>query len=126
KQFEGRALLYLSKEKLTTIRDKVFDYQEFMEVFAARPTLEQLVEGHATQIANAFASGFLDLGIEDKSKTAGDLRFIEDLADQVSGRLEHPLSYRSPWGALFTVEGDASSAGYFLSVHQRPLLILAE
>src|SRR2546425_12780489 len=68
KQFEGRALLYLSKEKLTTIRDKVFDYQEFMEAFAARPTLEQLVEGLATQIANAFASGFLDLGLEDKSE----------------------------------------------------------
>src|SRR2546428_1387067 len=69
-----------------------------MEAFAARPTLEQLVEGLATQIANAFASGFLDLGIEDKSKTAGDLRFIEDLVAQVSGRLEHPLPYRSPWG----------------------------
>src|SRR6058998_2242934 len=76
-----------------------------MEAFAARPTLEQLVEGLATQIANAFASGFLDLGLEDKSKTAGDLRFIEDLVAQVSGRLEHPLPYRSPWGALFTVEG---------------------
>jgi len=126
KQFEGRALLYLSKEKLTTIRDKVFDYQEFMEAFAARPTLEQLVEGLATQIANAFASGFLDLGIEDKSKTAGDLRFIEDLVAQVSGRLEHPLPYRSPWGALFTVEGDESSAGYFLSDDQRLLFILAE
>src|SRR5437867_537792 len=37
KQFERRALLYLSTEKLTTIRDKVYDYQEFMEAFAARP-----------------------------------------------------------------------------------------
>ena len=27
KQFEGRALLYLSKEKLVSIRDKIFDYQ---------------------------------------------------------------------------------------------------
>jgi len=126
KQFEGRALLYLSKEKLSTIRDKVFDYQEFMEAFAARPTLEQLVEGLATQIANAFASGFLDLGLEDKSKAAGDLRFIEDLVAQVSGRLEHPLPYRSPWGGLFAVEGDESSAGYFLSDDQRLLFILAE
>ncbi len=126
KQFEGRALLYLSKEKLATVRDKVFDYQEFMEAFAARPTLEQLVEGLATQIANAFASGFLDLGLEDKSKTAGDLRFIEDLVAQVSGRLEHPLPYRSPWGGLFTVEGDEASAGYFLSDDQRLLFILAE
>src|SRR5207249_1355964 len=57
---------------------------------------------------------------------AGDLRFIEDLVAQVSGRLEHPLPYRSPWGALFTVEGDESSAGYFLSDDQRLLFILAE
>jgi len=126
KQFEGRALLYLSKEKLAEIRDKVFDYQEFMETFAARPTLDQLVEGLATQIANAFASGFLDLGLEDKSKAAGDLRFIEDLVSQVSGRLERPLPYRSPWGGLFTVEGDDSGAGYFLSDDQRLLFILAE
>src|SRR5262249_59487608 len=113
--FEGRALLYLSTDKLAEIRDKVFDYQEFMETFAARPTLEQLVEGLATQIANAFASGFLDLGLEDKSKAAGDLRFIEDLVAQVSGRLEHPLPYRSPWGGWFAMGGDEPSAGYFLS-----------
>jgi len=51
KQFEGRGLLYLSKEKLSAIREKIFDYQEFMEAFAARPTLDQLVEGMGTQIA---------------------------------------------------------------------------
>src|SRR5262249_60255733 len=34
KQFEGRALLYLSKEKLSAIRAKIFDYQQFMESVA--------------------------------------------------------------------------------------------
>src|SRR5205814_1201287 len=66
KQFEGRALLYLSKERLTEIRDKIFDYQEFMEEFAARPTLDQLVEGIGVQIANGFVTGFFDLGLTDK------------------------------------------------------------
>src|SRR4029453_6193271 len=65
KQFEGRALLYLSKEKLSAIRERIFDYQEFMEAFAARPTLDQLVEGMGTQIANAFVSHFIDLGLND-------------------------------------------------------------
>jgi hopanoid biosynthesis associated RND transporter like protein HpnN len=127
KQFEGRALLYMSTEKLSEIRDKVFDYQEFMESFAARPTLDQLVAGLATQIANAFVTGFFDLGLGEEKKAAGDLRFIEDLVAQVATRLERPAPFRSPWGPLFSVDGDdEASAGYFLSDDQRLLFILAE
>jgi hopanoid biosynthesis associated RND transporter like protein HpnN len=126
-QFEGRALLYLSREKLAEIRDKLFDYQEFMEAFAGRPTLDQLVEGLATQIASAFVTGFFDLGLEDQGRAAGDLRFVEDLVRQVAGRLERPLPYRSPWSGLFTAEGeDVGGGGYFLSDDQRLLFILAE
>ncbi len=124
KQFEGRALLYLSKERLTEIREKVFDYQEFMESFAARPTLDQLVEGIATQIATAFVTGFLDLGLSD-TKASLDLRFIDDLVAQISSRLDRPTTYRSPFGALFSVGGiDEASAGYFLSDDRRLLFIL--
>ncbi len=127
KQFEGRALLYLSTEQLAEIRDRVFDYQEFVEAFAARPTLDRLVEGLATQIANAFVTGFLDLGLGEPPTAAGDLGFIEDLVSQVAGRLERPLPYRSPWGSLFRVEsGDEAGAGYFLSDDQRLLFVLAE
>jgi uncharacterized protein len=126
KQFEGRALLYLSKEKLSAIREKIFDYQAFMEAFAARPTLDQLVEGTATQIATAFASHFIDLGLSD-AKEAADIRFVQDLIGQISGRLERPEPYRSPFGTLFAVDGeDRPGAGYFLSEDQRLLFILAE
>src|SRR5256885_4565921 len=52
------ALLYLSVDKLKEIRNRIFDYQDFMEAFAARPTLDQLVDGVATQIAHAFVGGF--------------------------------------------------------------------
>src|SRR5262245_26097381 len=124
KQFEGQALLYLSKQKLVEIRDRIFDYQDFMESFAARPTLDQLVEGLATQIAGAFVSGFLDLGL-DNDKTGNALRFIEDLVAQVSARIERPVPYTSPWGALFSVDADDSNAGYFLSDDERLLFILA-
>jgi len=127
KQFEGRALLYLSEEKLEEIRDRIFDYQTFMEAFAARPTLDQLVEGLATEIASAFVTGFFDLGL-DQSKGGNDLKFIEDLVGQVSARLDRPTPYRSPWGSLFSADAgvDESSAGYFLSDDQRLLFILAE
>ena len=126
KQFEGRALLYLSTEKLGAIREKIFDYQEFMEAFAARPTLDQLVDGMATQIATAFVSNFIDLGLSD-GKGSADLRFVQDLIGQISTRLERPGPYRSPFGTLFVVEGDdRPGAGYFLSEDQRLLFILAE
>ena len=124
-QFEGQALLYLSKQKLAEIRDRIFDYQEFMESFAARPTLDQLVEGLATQIAGAFVTGFLDLGLEDNKKTENDLRFIEDLVAQISSRLDRPIPYKSPWGSFFSVNADDSDAGYFLSDDERLLFILA-
>src|ERR1700675_2120427 len=125
KQFEGQALLYLSKQKLTQIRDRIFDYQEFMESFAARPTLDQLVDGLATQIAGAFVTGFLDLGLDDNKKTGNSLKFIEDLVAQIAARIDRPIPYKSPWGAFFSVDADDSDAGYFLSDDEKLLFILA-
>ncbi len=126
KQFEGRALLYLSPERLSEIRDKIYDNQELMEAFASRPTLDTLVQGISTQVASGFASGFLDLGLSD-SEGAVDLRFIQDLVEQISQRLDRPSPYRSPFGSLFSVpDSDEGGGGYFLSEDQRLLFILAE
>ncbi len=126
KQFEGRGLLYLSKDRLANIRDAVFDYQEFMEAFAAHPTLDQLAEGMATQIANAFMANFIDLGLAE-GKGASDLKFVQDLVALIGARLERPGPYQSPFGTLFAVPGaDNPGAGYFLSEDQKLLFILAE
>ncbi len=126
KQFEGRGLLYLSKERLANIRDAIFDYQEFMEGFAARPTLDQLADGMATQIATAFMSNFLDLGLSE-GKGATDLKFVQDLVALIGSRLDRPGPYKSPFGTLFAVPGaDNPGAGYFLSEDQRLLFVLAE
>ncbi len=126
-QFEGRGLLYLSVKKLKEIRDKVFDYQEFMENFAARPTLDQLVEGISNQIASDFAGAFLDLGLNE-DKGPPDVRLIQDLVTQIGSRLDKPAPYKSPWGSLFGADPnlDEGSAGYFLSDDQKILFILAE
>ena len=126
KEFEGRALLYLSAERLAEIRDKIYDNQELMEAFAARPTLDTLVGGISTQVASAFASGFLDLGLTE-AKGPVDLRFIQDLVEQIARRLDRPVPYRSPFGSLFSVpDGDDAGGGYFVSDDQRLLFILAE
>jgi hopanoid biosynthesis associated RND transporter like protein HpnN len=126
KQFEGRGLLYLSKDRLANIRDAIFDYQEFMEAFAAHPTLDQLAEGMATQIANAFMANFIDLGLAE-GKGASDLKFVQDLVALIGSRLERPGPYQSPFGTLFAVPGaDNPGAGYFLSEDQKLLFVLAE
>jgi hopanoid biosynthesis associated RND transporter like protein HpnN len=128
KQFEGKALLYVSKERLAEIRDRIFDYQELLEAFAGRPTLDQLIEGVGTQLASSFVTHMFDIGLTE-SAGGTDLRFIRDLAAQVAERIDRPVPYRSPWGGLFAVAGsgeDEASAGYFLSDDERLLFVLAE
>jgi hopanoid biosynthesis associated RND transporter like protein HpnN len=125
KQFAGRALLYLSTDKLGEIRDKIFDYQEFMESFAARPTLDQFIDGVNTQVATAFVSSFFDVGLADGEKHV-DLRFLTELLGQISDRLDRPVPYHSPWGSLFTVDTRSEDTGYFLSGDERLLFVLIE
>ncbi|MBI4610489.1 MAG: MMPL family transporter [Candidatus Rokubacteria bacterium] len=126
KRFEGRALLYLSTEELTEIRDKIFDYQEFMEAFAATPTLGQLIEGINQQIAAAFLAHFFDIGVGD-GRASTDLRFLRQLLTQIEERTEHRHPYRSPWGTLFSFgRAEEADSGYFLSDDKSLLFILVE
>src|SRR5262245_1677862 len=93
--FDHRALLYLSIDDLVKLRDRLFDYQEFIESYAARPSLPRLLEGLNQQIANSMALGFLDLGLGSERST--DLRFLDAVVDQVSARLSGDSAYKSPW-----------------------------
>ncbi len=126
KRFERQALLYLPADELKEIRDRTFDHQEFMEAFAATPTLDQLIDGINQQIATAFLSHFFDLGLQD-SGTATDLRFLRELLTQISDRMDRPVPYRSPWGTLFSFgRAEESDSGYFLSEDKSLLFILVE
>src|SRR5262245_56880119 len=49
--FEQRGLLYLSVDQLVKLRDRLFDYQEFIESYAAHPTLIRLLDALNQQIA---------------------------------------------------------------------------
>ena len=124
-RFEGRQLLYLPTDKLKEIRDKIFDHQEFMESFAGDPSLARLLEGVNTQMASAFVSNLFDLGLQDKDLPV-DTRFLRELLDQISTRLERPGPYRSPWGTLFSFGDPPAEAGYFLSDDKSLLFILVE
>jgi uncharacterized protein len=125
KRFEGRQLLYLSSGKLREIQAKIFDHQEFMESFAADPSLAQLIAGVNTQFAQAFMNNVFDIGLEDKSPA--DTRFLQVLLEQIDQRLDRPTPYRSPWGSLFSFGRDADpDAGYFLSEDKSLLFVFVE
>src|SRR5215468_3966975 len=123
-RFEGRHLLYLPTDQLKEVRDRIFDYQEFMESFAGDPSLARLVEGANAAMASAFVSNLFDLGLE---KGGGEnTRFLQLVLDQIAGRLEEPTPYRSPWGTLFSLGERPPEAGYFLSDDKSLLFALVE
>ena len=124
--FEGRGLLYLSLEELIKLRDRLFDSQDFIESYAARPTLPQLLAGLNQQIANSMALGFFDVGLRS-SGDATDLRFLEAVIDQISARLDGQATYTSPWSTAFSVSRfDDPDAGYFFSADRQWLFLFVQ
>jgi hopanoid biosynthesis associated RND transporter like protein HpnN len=123
--FDGRALLYLSVDDLTRLRDRLFDYQDFIEAYAAHPTVPQLLAGLNQQIANAMVLGFFDVGLGGEHST--DLRFLEAVIDQISARLDGKSPYTSVWGTAFSMGRlDDPDAGYFFSSDRHWLFMLLQ
>src|SRR4030095_9826503 len=73
--FKGQALLYLSSERLTSLRNGIVSHREFSEQYAARPTLAGLFDGLADEIARRLAGGFVDLGLDSDGDSPGGGRF---------------------------------------------------
>ena len=120
--FERRGLLYLSVDELTKLRDRLFDSEDFIEGYAADPTLVRLLEGINQQIANAMVLGFFDVGLGAGRST--DLRFLEAVIDQIATRLDGKNSYTSPWSSAFSVGRlDEPDAGYYFSSDRRWLFM---
>jgi len=120
--FERRELLYLAVDDLARLRDRFFDYDEFIRSYAARPTLVRLLEGLNQQFANAMALGFADLGIGGSDQ--GDLRFVGAVVDQIAARLDGSAQYVSPWDTGFSLGHlDDPDAGYYFSDNKRLLFL---
>lgn len=120
--FERRGLLYLSVDDLARLRDRLFDYEEFIGRYAARPSLARLLEGLNQQFANAMALGFLDLGLDGHGEA--DLRFLDAVVDQIMTRLDGSAPYVSPWDAGFSLgDLDDPDAGYYFSDDKRLLFL---
>jgi hopanoid biosynthesis associated RND transporter like protein HpnN len=122
---EGRALLYLPKAALEELRDRIFDYQDFIESFAATPGLVTLIEAVNRQLAVAFARHFFDLGLQDGA-AGSDLDFLGILLTQIREAIARPAPYRSPWDGLLRSVEDDPDTSYFFSDDKSLLFILAD
>jgi hopanoid biosynthesis associated RND transporter like protein HpnN len=123
--FERRGLLYLSVDDLTRLRDRLFDYEEFIAEYAERPTLVRLLEGLNQQFANAMALGFLDLGLGSRGEA--DLRFLDVVVTEIASRLEGSSPYVSPWATGFSMgRFDDPDAGYFMSSDKHLLFLFVQ
>jgi len=122
---DGRALLYLPTPALKELREQIYDHQAFIESFVSAPGLVTLLDAVNHQFARAFASHFLDLGLED-SATPGDIRFLMTLVTQLREAISHPTVYRSPWAAMLAVAEGDEDTGYFLSDDKSLVYILAD
>src|SRR5207247_3347139 len=87
KRFRGRELLYLSPPDLRDVRDEVADHQAFLTSFAARPTLDRLIDGIRTEIVTAFVRSAFDLGLDGDEKKV-DLGAAREVVDEISTRLD--------------------------------------
>jgi hopanoid biosynthesis associated RND transporter like protein HpnN len=123
--FEERLLLYLSKDKLQEIGARLFDNQDLLESYVARPSLLVLLDGINQQIAAGFVSHFFDIGIQEQRQLS--LRFLRDLLTQMTAHVAEAPDQRSPslWTGFFGFgDRDESKAGYFLSEDESLLFLL--
>jgi len=122
---QGRALLYLPVVRLTELRDRVLDYEELIEAYAARPTLARLLEGVNERLGQAIVNRFMDLGLEPRG--GSDTRFLELVLEQMTARLDGSTpAYRSPWESLAGGAGTPGAPRYFVSRDARYLFVFVE
>ncbi|HEU5194382.1 MAG TPA: MMPL family transporter, partial [Methylomirabilota bacterium] len=124
--FTGQALLYLSNEKLEDLTDKIRLHRRFIERYAAKPSLAELFDAIADEIARRLALGFVDLGLDTGPKEKLDAGFVATLLGVVGDRLDGLAEDASPWGRVFTAAADQERSGYFLSADDRLLFLLVE
>ena len=127
--FKGQALLYLSPERLASLRDAVVSHREFIEQYAARPTLPGLFDGIGGEIARRLAGGFVDLGLDDDEAPGGsrfDAGVVDTLLSVVTEGLDGTGAIVSPWTRVFTPGSEETRSGYFVSADDRLLFILVE
>jgi hopanoid biosynthesis associated RND transporter like protein HpnN len=125
--FERHGLLYLPLDTLASLRDALFDHEEFAEAYAAHPSLDRLLEGINQEVGRAFVSRFISFGLDDKPAPP-NFAILDGLLTQMEARIQGTAApYQSPWGDFFNAPRPGRGGdGYFAAPDGRLLFIFVE
>src|SRR5439155_1623655 len=98
----------------------------FIERYAARPTLAELLDAIGDEIARRLALGFVDLGLDGGGTEKVDAGFVDALLGVVAEGVEGVGVGASPWARVFTSAAEHERSGYFFSADDRLLFLLVE
>jgi uncharacterized protein len=122
---QNKALLYLSPEELTALRQKLHDHQDLLQELATSPTLQNLFALINRQITQALVghvfTGFLE---EGEPGEAADFSLLLALLQEMHQGLEGRRPFRSPWERWFAQDAEAFSHDGFLWSEDKQLLFV--
>lgn len=126
--FKSWQLLYLDKQDLKALQEKLDSHSTLIQRLAEEPELlsflKLLNQQMAARMVDELFTGFLDRGeSKDVMEAPFDLSFLIDTLEGMSSYLKASPSFKSPWTSLLTgASYDPDLEGYFWQSHKRYLL----
>ncbi len=126
--FKHWQLLYLSKQEIVELRDKLDSHSNLIQGFAKDPELlnflKLLNQEMASRMIGEIFTGFLDEGPGEAKSDPFDLSFLIDTLDGISSSLHGQAGFKSPWTSLLkgSSSWDPDLEGYFWQANKRYLI----
>ncbi|HOI93957.1 MAG TPA: MMPL family transporter [Syntrophobacter fumaroxidans] len=126
--FKTWQLLYLDRQELVDLRDKIVEQEKLVRGLAQEPGLLSLLrlinQEMASRMVGELFTGFLDeKATEDSRQEPFDLNFLITVLEGMSSYLNDSPSYQSPWSSLFKDSSwDPDLEGYFWEGRKQYLL----
>ena len=128
--FKSWQLLYLEKQDLLGLQEKVDQHHQLVQGFSQTPELlgflKLVNKEMSSRMVGELFTGFLDdkeLDEKTNNKTPFDLSFLIATLEGMQSYLHGAPSFRSPWSSFFVNAGyDPELAGYFWEADKRYLL----
>jgi len=128
--FDGKALMFLSPDKLREVRLKLNDNAQLIDKVSADPSLATLLRAINKEISSALVgrlvSSFLGTADEKKDeKTPLDLSLLQTLIDSI-GLAAKGEPYGSIWRSFLRQGNDMDEDGYLLDDSRRFVFVLVQ
>ena len=125
--FKNKSLLYLEKNELQDLAEKLQSHQGFLETVNRSPGLNTLLRSINQEISVGMVDSLLTdfLGTDEDEEETADLSLLIALLKQMSVHLAGDTRYRSPWNAFLNQEDNPlESKGYLVSDNGKLLFML--